>query len=435
MSKFQIILTGVFGAFIVIGLIIFSAYKGASQDKVTVVVWGSLRSDLFANVLDATSLKDSETIEVSYKEINADEFDAEFVEALASGNGPDLFLLPSNKIMKHRNKIFEVPYSVLTSRQFKDSFIEGAEIFTSPNGVVALPVVVDPLVMYWNRNIFNQTRITEPPKYWDEFYTLAGLISQKDGALNIQRSAVSFGEYANISHAKAIISTLAMQAGTPITAWQGNKVASVFDYRFDKPIIPAEASINFYTEFSNPAKPTYSWNRSLPLSYNYFLGGDLALYFGLASELTGLQYRNPNLNFDVAKVPTSREAGDFFVYGDFLGLAITKASANINSAYNVAYTLATEGAEPWSDVFGLPPVRRDLLAQRQTDAYRSVFYDSAIRARAWLDPEPKESEAVFRAMIESVTSGRARVSEAITRASRELEALLGKYNIYDVVAD
>ncbi len=426
MSKFQLILTGVFGIFIVVGVLIFSAYRGSAGQRVVVTVWGSVPSATFMDIVDSTSLKESKTLGVEYKEINEDDFDQTFIEALASGEGPDLFLLPSDKLVKHKNKALVVPYSVFTERQFKDAFIEGAEIFALPEGIVAMPVSVDPLVMYWNRSIFNQTGVTEPPKYWDEFYDLAGKISKKDGALNIQRSAVAFGEFANISHAKEIISTLVMQAGSPITTWQSGSIRSVFDYRFDKPSIPAEAGINFYTEFSNPAKPTYSWNRSLPSSYNYFLGGDLALYFGFASELAGIQYRNPNLNFDVAKVPSSREDGDIAVYGKFLGLAITKSSQHASEAWNVASILSLEGAKNWSEAVRLPPVRRSLLAQKQTDAFKTVFYDGAIRSRAWLDPEPNTSNGIFRSMIESITSGRARVSEAINKASRELDVLLSK---------
>ena len=42
MTKFQIILMGVFGVFIIVGVIIFSAYKGGSQNTATVVVWGTI---------------------------------------------------------------------------------------------------------------------------------------------------------------------------------------------------------------------------------------------------------------------------------------------------------------------------------------------------------------------------------------------------------
>lgn len=425
MTKFQLILTGAFGVFLIGGIIIFSAYRGSSKDAVNVVVWGTIPQNSFNNIIQSTSLYQNKTLKVQYVEKSKENFDANFIEALASGNGPDLFMLPSQKILEHRNKIFAIPYDVMTQRQFKDSFIEGAEIYMAPEGVLALPVSVDPLVMYWNRAIFRDAKITEPPKYWDQFYDLANAISKKDGALNILTSAVAFGEFDNIAYAKEIILNLAMQAGTPVIIWDGAKLQSVFNNSYNKPTIPAEAAVNFYTEFGNPAKPSYSWNRSLPDSPNYFLGGDLALYFGLASEIRSLQLKNPNLDFDVAPVPTSREGGVNISYGNFNAFAITKSSKNPNVAFEVASILSgQEAAVAFSKFLKLPPVRRDLLNQKPTDAYESVFYDSAIRVKSWLDPNPAKTDLLFKEMIDSITSGRARTGEAVSRAQRELSNLL-----------
>ena len=427
MTKFQLILTGVFGVFILLGVIVFSAYRGSSGDAVTVVVWGTMPQSSFSNVIKETSLYQNKEYNVQYVEKSRAEFDADFIEALASGDGPDLFMLPSEKILTHRNKIFPIPYNVFTARQFKDSFIEGSEIYMAPEGTLALPVSVDPLVMYWNRSMFTQVLETQPPKYWDEFYRLTGLISIKDGALNILRSAVALGEFGNISNAKEIILNLALQAGTPVTVWSGQSAQSVFADSYGKPIVPAEAAVNFYTEFSNPSKASYSWNRSLPDSVGYFLGGDLALYFGFASEISVLQVKNPNLNFDVATVPVSREGGVNTSYARFNALAITKSSKNPNAAFLVASILSgSEGSAAFSSITKLPSARRDLLAKRPTGSYQSVFYESAIRAKSWLDPSPILSDAIFKNMIESITSGRARTGEAISRASGELKNLLGK---------
>jgi ABC-type glycerol-3-phosphate transport system substrate-binding protein len=427
MTKFQIILMAVFGVFIIGGVIIFSSYKGNAKDAITVTVWGTIPQTAFSNIIQGTSLYQSKEYKVQYVEKSEVNFDTDFIEALAAGNGPDLFMLPSDKILKHRNKIFAIPYTVFTARQFKDSFIEGTEIYMAPEGTLALPVSADPLVMYWNRSIFTDAKLTEPPKYWDEFYNLANLISQKDGALNILKSAVAFGEYANISHAKEIILNLAMQAGTPITVWSNDKVVSVFNSSLDKPTMPAEAAVNFYTEFGNPAKPSYSWNRSLPNSANYFLSGDLALYFGFGSEINNLQLKNPNLNFDVAAVPASREGGVNVSFANFNAFAVTKSSKVANAAFAVASVLSgKESAAAISKILKLPPVRRDLLNQKQVNAFESVFYDSTIRAKAWLDPSPTETDAIFKNMIESITSGRARTGEAILRANTELSGLLSK---------
>ncbi len=418
---------GVFGVFIVVGVIIFSAYKGGSKPAATVVIWGTIPQATWNNIIQKTPLYQSKEFTINYVQKSEENFDADFIESLASGTGPDIFMLTSDKIMKHRNKIFAIPYNVFSQRQFKDSFIEGTEIYMVPEGTLALPISADPLVMYWNRSIFTEVNITQPPKYWDEFYNLANAITKKDGALNISRSVTALGEFSNVSHAKEIIVNLAMQAGTPVTIWSNGSVQSVFAGNFNKAIIPAEAAVNFYTEFSNPSKSAYSWNRSLPDSINYFLGGDLALYFGFGSEIGNLQLKNPNLNFDVAPVPTEREGGVNVSFANFNALAITKSSKNASAAFSVISVLSGQtAAAAFSEALKLPPARRDLLSQRPTDAYQSVFYNSAMRSKAWLDPSPSETDTVFGDMIGSITSGRARTSEAISKTNQEISSLLTK---------
>lgn len=427
MSKFQIIFTGIFGAFVIIGVIVFSSYRGSSGGQTTVTVWGTIPNYEFLNIVDNTSLKDNKLYKIEYTEKSEENFDSDFVEALASGVGPDLFVINSEKLIKHKNKIVNIPYSVLSQREFKNTFIEGAEIFTNENGVYALPIGIDPLVMYWNRSIFNQTLNTNPPKFWDEFYGLTSKISKKDGALNIQRSAVAMGEFSNIDNAKEIIASLFMQGGNQIVKnIYSDEIESVLDYGKEGNISPAYSAINFYTEFSNPTKSSYSWNRSLPSSRDYFLSGNLAIYFGFGSEISRLQIQNPNLNFDVAVFPSSRETGEAVNYGKFYALAITKSSSKINPAFSIASILSSEGAKYFSQILNIAPARRDLLAERQTDAYRSVFYEGAIKSRSWLDPEPKETNVIFKNMVESVTSGRARISEAVIRASNEINSLIKK---------
>lgn len=424
MNKFQLILSGIFGVMIVVGVAVFSGYKGSSVNSVTVTVWGTIPSNTFNDILFKSSLRDNEQYKVEYKEIPQEDFDNSFIEALASGKGPDLFMLPSDKIVKHKNKILIIPYNVYTARQFKDNFIEGAEIYMSPEGIIALPITVDPLVMYWNRSMFNNAKITQPPKYWDEFYSLATAMTKKDGSLNITKSAVSFGEFVNVSNAKEIFINLALQAGTPITMWGQTQPVIVFSDSFGRPTIPAEAATNFYTEFSNPAKPAYSWNRSLPQSLDYFISGDLALYFGFSSEISSIQLKNPNLNFDVTTIPVAKEGGSNVSFGKFNAFAITKASVNQNSAFDVALILSGSDAKVFSEVLNLPPVRRDLLSKKQIDSYKAVFYDSAIRSVSWLDPDPNKTNIIFKNMIESITSGRLRTTESIFRAQKDLADLI-----------
>jgi hypothetical protein len=48
----------------------------------------------------------------------------------------------------------------------------------------------------------------------------------------------------------------------------------------------------------------------------------------------------------------------------------------------------------------------------------------AILARSWIDPDPEKTSAIFRDMIESVTTGRARLSEAVQRGDQEMAQII-----------
>jgi len=425
MSKFQLILIGVFGIFILVGVLVFAFYRGDSAVQSQISVWGTMPLDTFTAVFTTLPISKVKTISVLYTYKPERSFDKDFVEALASGVGPDLIFLNQDSLLTQRNKLYAIPYESYPERTFKDSFIEEGELFLDSAGVLAIPITVDPLMMYWNRDIFSTEGVAQPPKYWDEFFNLSKQFTKKDGALNISRSTVPLGEYSNITNAKEILSTLMMQAGSSIvTRDQPGYRTTLGDNPSGSAVMPAISALNFYTDFSNPSKTHYSWNRSLPSSQFMFISGDLAVYFGFASEFSLLKIKNPNLNFDVAQMPQSRNNSKI-TFGTMQGLAITKASRNPSAAFSVIMGLSTPDAiSAFAQFQGLPPVRRELLSRGATNPNQALFYSSALVSRAWYDPNRIATENIFRTMIESVTSGRSQSSEAIQKGEREIYQLL-----------
>ncbi len=356
---------------------------------------------------------------------DAVDFQQNFVEALADGKGPDVVILRDDWVYQNRNKIFTIPYKNYSARTFKDTFIEEGEMFLASDGIVSLPFIVDPLVMYWNRDMFSNNVISQQPKYWDEIYDLINKITKRDNNANILQATVALGEWRNIVNAKEILSMVMIQAGTPITARQGKDVVSVLNSNFNYPIAPSQSAVSFYTQFSNPTSPTYTWNRSLPTSLNMFLAGNLATYIGFASEIFPIQQKNSNLNFDVTYVPQIRNAPKRSVFGHMYSLSISKQSQKIVGAYTLVVSLVEPASiKALETIVNLPPVRRDLLADTPTDAYRSVFYNSALISHAWIDPNPTQSSNVFRDMIESITGGKTSIPEALGRVNSELNEQL-----------
>ena len=425
MSKFQIVLIAFFAVFIVLGVMAFSLYRGSRNENIAVIVWGDISSQDFNLLLNTAAINQDRMFNVSYVEKSSETIDAEFTEALAQGVGPDLIILTQDKLWKNKAKLLPISYSKISERDFRATFIEEGELFLGETGISALPLSLDPLVLYYNRDLLSAAGQAQQMRYWDEIYAAATNLSKRDAAGNLVSSVMALGEARNIPHAKDILSLLLLQAGTPITGFINKELRSRMSDNFDLLVSPGETALDFYTQFSNPAKIYYSWNRSLIDAQTHFTSGDSAYYLGFASELRVLKNKNPILNFGVSTVPQSRVSGKTITFGRLRAVAIPRGSPNPDKALTLATKLISkETALALSKILALPPARRDLLSVRPTDAIFPVFYDAALQSKGWLDPDIMATDTIFREAIESVTSGRARTVEAINKANQEMEALI-----------
>lgn len=425
------------GAFILLGiagLIVMGAarYTGESMGN-EVVVWGTIEPQVWSEFQKKVEAKiGSKKFRVKYVRKQAAAFEAEVVEALATDAGPDLFFLSQEKILRMKNKIYVIPYANYPARLFRDTFIEEGELYLTKEGILGFPFEIDPLVLYWNRDIFSSAGVAVPPKFWDELFELSQKITRKESDGDIVRSAIALGEFDNITHAKDIISAIIMQSGSPIVkeADIGAGYHAALSAQGGTDSTATESAVRFYTEFANPIKSTYTWNRALSPSIDAFIAGDVAMYVGYASELSELRKKNPNLNFDVASLPQVRDQDRERTFGKMKALVVAKASRFVADAFNAATKMTSkEVLDIWHGTSMLPPVRRDMLITPSNDAFRSIFFDGALIAHGWLDPDSKETDETFREMISSVTTGRSRISEAVSRANLSLAQLLAQYDV------
>lgn len=425
MSKFQIILLAVFGVFFVLGVVAFSLYRGSGGENVAMTVWGDIAPEDFGLLLTTSAISQDRMFSVNYVEKSTETIEAEFTEALARGTGPDLIILTQDQLWKNKAKLLAIPYTSINERDFKTAFIEEGELFLDETGIYALPLSIDPLVLYYNRDLLSNARQAQHIQYWDEIYAAATNLSKRDAAGNIVLSVMALGEARNIPHAKDIFSLLLLQAGTPITGFVNKELRSQISNSYGLLVSPGETALDFYTQFSNPTKVYFSWNRSLIDAQTHFTSGDSAYYLGFASEFRVLKNKNPILNLGISIVPQSRVSGKSITFGRLRAVAISRGASNPAIALALANKLVSrEVALSLSQILSLPPVRRDLLSFKPNDAILPVFYDAALQSKGWLDPDSTATKTIFSEAIESVTSGRARAVEAINKASREIEALI-----------
>ena len=412
MNFFQSVVLVIFGFFAIAAVIIFSMTSSSGGEigfAGTFKLWGIIPADKIKEPLVTLNSANSKYFKVEYTEKRAETFENDLISALAAGNGPDLVFLPNDLIVQNSDKILPISNDLYPVRNFSDDFADGASLFQSSRGILGMPLYVDPLVMYWNRDIFSTGGIASYPTKWTEFENLARRLTISDRGGNITQATVAMGSFGNIEHVKDILVALFMQTGKDLVRFsQPDERNSVYivDFGHRDDIGGPASALRFFLDFSDPNKKTYSWNVAMPNSLQNFSGGTLAVYFGLASDYAIIHKGNPHLDFDVAILPQLSTLKNKTTFGNFYGVAVTKGAKNPGVAEQIAIAMSGQDfVKSLSDKISLPPLRRDLLAIGSKDSAQSIFYSSAIMSKSWLDPLPLETDKIFQEMTESVLSG------------------------------
>lgn len=426
----QIIILGIFILFIITGVIIFAKFSGGSgttDNSVQIEIWGTMPDTAMSALLENINSQNQNAVNVAYKEIPASSFEQTLIEALADGVGPDVVLIPNTLLLKNQKKLTVIGNDVLSPRDFKDTFVEGAESLLTSTGTYGMPIVVDPLVMYWNRDILNTNNVARPPETWEEVLSLADIMTMRRDDRSIIKSTVALGDYSNVSYAKDILLALTMQAGGGFVGRDsaGNAVNLLDNDSGSSNFSPFSASMTFYTQFSDPLKSVYSWNRSLPNSETAFINGDLAFYFGHASDAIDIRSKNPNLNFDISLLPQPKNSTNKITSGTVYSFSILATSQNKQAAYSNILTLTSaSGSALMSNIIGLPPARRDLLSVLPGSAFGDVLWKSALFTKTWLDPNPAQTDVIFATGINDIVTGKSKAGDSARLISSKVNELL-----------
>lgn len=430
LKPFQVTVMVIFGIIALVGLFLFANFKGFSsgiKPLGSVTVWGSLPYAPVADTLSALKQKHSELSKVTYVEMPEATFDADLANAIAAGRGPDLIITTQEQLATEEDKIVLITNNQTTERFFRDTYLPEAEILLYGKASYGIPFVIDPLMMYYNRTQLSSVGAATAPTTWEAVAGISPALTRLDASGSIVKSGVAFGTYENIENARAILSLLFMQSGSTLSERSQEGIQSTLG-RSQGQIsgtAPSAAAINYYLQYANPAKTSYTWNRGLPSARRAFIAGDLGIYFGYASEHPFLAAGNPNLDFDMAPVPRPGTLETRVAYGRLYSFAIPKASQNPVGAERTAYLLTGPDVLPTlARSLNMAPAQRQLLVPTQGDLFEGVYYPEALVAQGWLSPSPQKTDELFATMVQSVTSGRQATAEAIGTLAQAISAAL-----------
>ena len=177
---------------------------------------------------------------VNIRQLRVDEFYQRLVEALAEDRGPDIVSIRSKALRAFQSKLAPMPASfndttvviekttfgqntvvtqtvkpLLTPSQLDKEYVQAVKNDVILDGqIYGLPLSLDTMAIYYNKDLLDRSSVPEPPKTWEEFAVAVKKITKYDKQTNkITQSGVALGAGNNIPGADDLLSILFAQSG------------------------------------------------------------------------------------------------------------------------------------------------------------------------------------------------------------------------------
>lgn len=430
-------------------------------------VWGLFDDrDAYDSIFNLyTTQINTNVVKINYRKFTPDTYKKELVDALATGQGPDIFMINNTWLPIFGDKVLPAPAPVLDEKRFKENFVDVvSDDFLYKGQVYAAPLSMDTLALYYNTDLFNEAGIVSPPNTWDEFTADSKKITRVAAGNQITRSGAIMGTAYNINRPTDILSVLMLQSGTTmVDLARGIATFDSIVKNGNQDVSSGEDALNFYTQFAKNSSPMYAWNSQLHYSLDAFAEGWAGMMLNYAWNVKTIQAKSPNLNFSVAPLP-QLEGKQVVNYANYWAFAVSK-NKNMDATALKAKKLSaisndTRVAEAWKLISFLttkpygtmldaakqkgaigpdydptieylkktfyPAARRDLIEMEKNDPHVGVFATQNLTAKSWYQADPEAVEAIFLNMIDEINKGKATVREAIKAAATRVTQLMQK---------
>ncbi len=456
----------IFAIIAMCSLIVFSGCgtrKVSSKYSVNLNVWGVFdNSSVYTTIFSEYAKINENIAPVSYQKHTLDAYKNDLLGALAAGNGPDIFMIHNSWMPDFQDKIVPMPKYMGTEAEFRANFVDVvADDVISDGQMYGVPLFVDSLGLYYNKDIFNAAGITHPPKTWDEFDAAVKKLTQFNDSGNIEQSAAAIGTAFNVNRSSDLLAALMIQNGAEMSQKNADAIT------FDSPVqgvagVPGEDALKYYTRFASAGSPLYTWNKKQNYSIDEFFQGQTAMMINYAYHYDTIKAKNAKLHFAVADLPqvsldTTGTQANYANYWVFVvaknkqptqsssGIPVTndmrvheawqllKAisfpttnGVTITNALNgesLIYKTEFDLTQMYLEMTGKPAARRDLIDAQIADVRLGAFARGNLIAKTWWRHDAEAIETLFADMIDNVNTGRMSVHDALELGTRRAQQL------------
>lgn len=345
-------------------------------------------------------------VTINIRQVRYNEFDDLLLNALADDVAPNIASMHVRWLPRYVGRLSPMPPAVsvtnlvVTGKYAKETSVETvvnplpsikaietnfiktvAKDINITGNVYGLPLSVDSLAVYYNKDLLDSAGIAIPPTTWGELLDATQKTTKFDSLGNIIQSGIALGTGENIGNSPDILAALFLQNGIPVV--QNSSVAFASSIEKNLEEHPAYQALRFYTDFARPTKEAYTWNSTLGDSLDAFTGGRAAFYIGFAYEASNIQSWGPQLNLSVIPLP-QLNPGDPKNIANYWVQSVVGKSDNKDTAWDfIRFITTPEKIKEYTDKTKRLTPLRSQVADQAKDEILGPFTTTLLTAENW----------------------------------------------------
>lgn len=343
-------------------------------------------------------------VTVNLRQLRADEIYQRLIEALAEDHGPDIISVQNRRVGEFLTKLVPMPATVndvtlskqknllgtidttvstqvrnmINLSQLDQQYVKAVRDDVVHNGqIVGLPLSMDMVAVYYNKDLLDRSGVPEPPKTWTEFQDAVRKITRYDKKTGqIIQSGTALGTGNNVPSSDDLLYLLFRQSKVNFVSKGGQAI-------FSGTPEAAGQVMDFYTDFANPTRDTYTWNSDQGNALDAFVNGKVGFYFGYSYDFPTIRSRAPQFEYHILPLFQLNPDNQVNVANYWIQTVLTK-SKNQNEAWNlVDFLTHSKATKDYLDQTGRPTAMRAYIADQKTKPELEPFVGQILTAENW----------------------------------------------------
>jgi ABC-type glycerol-3-phosphate transport system substrate-binding protein len=182
-------------------------------------------------------------------------------------------------------------------------------------------------------------------------------------------------------------------------------------------------ALEFYTDFANPLKEVYCWNKDMGKSMELFAQGRLALMPGYSYYIPEIKALAPKLNFSVTKFPQIENTNAEVNFANYWVETVAAKSKHSAEAWDfIQFETKAENVKSYLSATHRPAALREMVDMQKDDKEIGVFAEELLTAKSWYKgKDAKAAEKIFAEMIDNTVKGQGKIEDIIRLAATKVQ--------------